>query len=56
MDVVCVIDIVQPKNLQHRKKGLDEVRQACLQVGANLNHVEVNIYACMQFFLDSLRV
>lgn len=55
MDVVCVIDIVQPKNLQHRKKGLDEVRQACIQVGANLNHVEVNIMRECNF-LASLRI
>jgi mitogen-activated protein kinase kinase kinase 5 len=41
MDVVCVIDICQSGNLAHRKKALDEVNQACVQVGATLNHIQV---------------
>lgn len=41
MDVVCVIDICQSGNLNHRKKALEEVRQACLQIGARLNHIQV---------------
>ncbi|XP_008201569.1 mitogen-activated protein kinase kinase kinase 15 isoform X3 [Tribolium castaneum] len=40
MDVVCVIDICQSQNLAHRKKALEEVNQACLQVGATLNHIQ----------------
>jgi mitogen-activated protein kinase kinase kinase 5 len=40
MDVVCVIDICQSGNLAHRKKALDEVNQACVQVGATLNHIQ----------------
>ncbi|KAK5649782.1 hypothetical protein RI129_000811 [Pyrocoelia pectoralis] len=40
MDVVCVLDICQTSNLSHRKKGLEEVRQACLHVGANVNHLQ----------------
>ncbi|RZB39511.1 mitogen-activated protein kinase kinase kinase 15 [Asbolus verrucosus] len=40
MDVVCVIDICQSGNLSHRKRALEEVNQACLQVGASLNHIQ----------------
>lgn len=40
MDVVCVIDMCQIDHLADRKKALDEVKQACLQVGANLNHIQ----------------
>lgn len=43
MDVVCVIDICQSGTLINRKKALDEVRQACLQVGATFNHIQVSI-------------
>lgn len=38
MDVVCVIDVHQPEHLAHRKRALDEVRQACVLVNANMNH------------------
>lgn len=41
MDVVCVIDMCQIDHLDDRKKALEEVKQACLQVGANLNHIQV---------------
>lgn len=41
MDVVCVIDICQSDNLNQRKKALDEVKLACFQIGANLNHIQV---------------
>ncbi|CAH1106010.1 unnamed protein product [Psylliodes chrysocephalus] len=40
MDVVCVIDVCQTENLLQRKKALDEIKQACLQIGANLSHVQ----------------
>ncbi|XP_031358860.1 mitogen-activated protein kinase kinase kinase 5-like [Photinus pyralis] len=40
MDVVCVLDICQTTNLSHRKKALEDVRQACLHVGANINHIQ----------------
>lgn len=42
MDVVCVIDIYQSDNLNQRKRALDEVKLACLQIGANLNHIQVS--------------
>ncbi|KAJ8919071.1 hypothetical protein NQ315_016978 [Exocentrus adspersus] len=40
MDVVCVMDVCQSDNLTHRKKALEEVKQACMLVGANLNHIQ----------------
>ncbi|XP_072394647.1 mitogen-activated protein kinase kinase kinase 15 isoform X1 [Diabrotica undecimpunctata] len=40
MDVVCVIDIIQNENILQRKKALEEIKQACLQVGANFNHLQ----------------
>lgn len=45
MDVVFVIDIKQNENLAARKKAFDEVRQACLHIGANLIHIQVS---CIQ--------
>lgn len=42
MDVVCVIDIVHPENLAHRKKALEEVRQATELVNANTHHIQVS--------------
>lgn len=44
MDVVCVLDICQSDNLAHRKRALDDVRQACLHVGANHNHIQVALF------------
>lgn len=41
MDVVCVIDLHQPEHLQHRKRALEEIKQACTLVNANLHHVQV---------------
>lgn len=41
MDVVIVIDLCQTDHLQHRKRALEEVRQACSDVGANCNHIQV---------------
>lgn len=40
MDVAVVIDIHQPENLQHRKCALDELKQACAQVNANLQQLQ----------------
>lgn len=42
IDVVCVIDIYQSDNLIQRKKALEEVKLACFQIGANLNHIQVS--------------
>lgn len=41
MEVVCIIDVCQNENLLHRKKALDEVRNACNLIGANLIHTQV---------------
>lgn len=41
MDIVCVIDVVQTSNLSHRKRALEEVKQACMMVNANLFIVSV---------------
>ncbi|PSN44121.1 Mitogen-activated protein kinase kinase kinase 15 [Blattella germanica] len=40
MDVVCVIDLHQPEHLAHKKRALEEVRQACALVNANMNHIQ----------------
>ncbi|KAL3276728.1 hypothetical protein HHI36_012098 [Cryptolaemus montrouzieri] len=40
MDVVCVVDMCQIDHLEERKKALEEVKLACSQVGANLNHIQ----------------
>lgn len=40
MDVACVIDTHQPENLAHRKCALDELKQACSMVNANLQHIQ----------------
>lgn len=42
MDVACVIDTLQAENLAHRKCALDELRQACSLVNANLQQIQVN--------------
>lgn len=44
MDVVCVIDVHQPEHLAHRKRASDEVRQACVLVNANMNHIQVCLF------------
>ncbi|XP_027836308.1 mitogen-activated protein kinase kinase kinase 15 isoform X2 [Aphis gossypii] len=36
MDIVCIIDVVQSSNLAHRKRALEEVKQASMIVNANL--------------------
>uniref|UniRef100_A0AAR5P235 mitogen-activated protein kinase kinase kinase n=1 Tax=Dendroctonus ponderosae TaxID=77166 RepID=A0AAR5P235_DENPD len=40
MEVVCVIDICQSQNLADRKRALDDVQTACIQVGASLSHIQ----------------
>ncbi|XP_060523594.1 mitogen-activated protein kinase kinase kinase 15 isoform X2 [Cylas formicarius] len=40
MEVVCIIDICQSEHLPHRKKAFEEVKLACLQVGASLSHIQ----------------
>lgn len=42
MDVACVIDTLQAENLAHRKCALDELRQACSLVNANLQQIQVS--------------
>jgi len=41
MDIVCIIDVVQSSNLAHRKRALEEVKQASMIVNANLSIVSV---------------
>ncbi|XP_012267109.2 mitogen-activated protein kinase kinase kinase 15 isoform X2 [Athalia rosae] len=40
MDVACVLDLQQPQHLPQRKKALEEVRQACNLVNANMHHIQ----------------
>lgn len=40
MDVACVLDLQQPQCLAQRKKALEEVRQACNLVNANMHHIQ----------------
>ncbi|XP_020288969.1 mitogen-activated protein kinase kinase kinase 15 isoform X1 [Pseudomyrmex gracilis] len=40
MDVACVLDLQQSEHLAQRKKALDEVRQACNLVNANIHHIQ----------------
>ncbi|XP_015596227.1 mitogen-activated protein kinase kinase kinase 15 isoform X1 [Cephus cinctus] len=40
MDVVCVLDLQQPEHLVQRKRALEEVRQACSLVNANMHHIQ----------------
>ncbi|KRT79539.1 protein kinase [Oryctes borbonicus] len=40
MDVVIVMDVHQTDHLAHRKRALEDVKQACAQIGANLNHIQ----------------
>lgn len=39
MDVVIVLDLLHTENLQNRRKALEEVRQACSEIGATCNHI-----------------
>nr|CAD7429623.1 unnamed protein product [Timema monikensis] len=40
MDVACVIDLHQPEHLSHRKRALEEVKQACALVHANIYPIQ----------------
>ncbi|XP_055676600.1 mitogen-activated protein kinase kinase kinase 15 isoform X2 [Lutzomyia longipalpis] len=40
MDVACVIDTHQTESLQHRKCALEEIKQACSLVNANLQYIQ----------------
>ncbi|XP_073978068.1 apoptotic signal-regulating kinase 1 isoform X2 [Rhodnius prolixus] len=40
MDIVCVIDLIQPQNLNHRKRALEEINKACIPLSANLQHIQ----------------
>ncbi|KAK9506900.1 hypothetical protein O3M35_008749 [Rhynocoris fuscipes] len=40
MDIVCVIDLVQQQNLNHRKRAFEEVNKACIPLNANLLHIQ----------------
>lgn len=45
MDVACVLDLQQPEHLAQRRRALEEVRQACNLVNANIHHIQViNIF------------
>lgn len=66
MDVACVLDIHQPEHLTQRKKALEELRQACHLVNADLHHIQVGLTITLHllkemllkhtfFFLSSLK-
>ncbi|XP_017889680.1 mitogen-activated protein kinase kinase kinase 15 isoform X2 [Ceratina calcarata] len=40
MDVACVLDLQQSEHLAQRKRALEEVRQACNLVNANMHHIQ----------------
>lgn len=40
MDVACVLDLQQPEHLAQRRRALEEVRQACNLVNANIHHIQ----------------
>lgn len=40
MDVACVLDTHQPEGIEHRKCALDELKQACSLVNANLQLIQ----------------
>uniref|UniRef100_A0A182KAK0 mitogen-activated protein kinase kinase kinase n=1 Tax=Anopheles christyi TaxID=43041 RepID=A0A182KAK0_9DIPT len=43
MDIAVVIDCEKSASLSHRKAALEEVRQACAQVGANLQLLQFEV-------------
>uniref|UniRef100_A0A182PTE7 Protein kinase domain-containing protein n=1 Tax=Anopheles epiroticus TaxID=199890 RepID=A0A182PTE7_9DIPT len=43
MDIAVVIDCEKSANLSHRKAALEEVRQACGLVGANLQQIQFEV-------------
>lgn len=44
MDVACVLDLQQSEHLAQRKGALEEVRQTCNLVNANMHHIQVGEY------------
>ncbi|XP_063990230.1 mitogen-activated protein kinase kinase kinase 15 isoform X2 [Diachasmimorpha longicaudata] len=40
IQVVCILDLQQPEQLALRKRVLEEIKQACALVNANMNHVQ----------------
>lgn len=44
MDVVCIIDLHQPQHLSHRKRALDEIKQACNSANAILHLIQVHCH------------
>ncbi|KAG7190279.1 hypothetical protein KM043_006396 [Ampulex compressa] len=40
MDVACVLDLQQSEHLAQRRRALEEVRQACNLVNANMYHIQ----------------
>lgn len=41
LEVACVIDTNHPEKLTHRKCALEELKQACSLVNANLQQIQV---------------
>lgn len=41
MDVACVLDLQHTDRLSHRRRAYEEVKAACLSLGANFHHVQV---------------
>ncbi|CAL7938490.1 unnamed protein product [Xylocopa violacea] len=40
MDVACVLDLQQTEHLAQRRRALEEIRQACNLVNANMHHIQ----------------
>lgn len=40
MDVVCVVDLICPEHLHHRKRAWEEVKNSCLSINANCSHIQ----------------
>jgi len=56
MDIVCVIDVVQTSNLAHRKRALEEVKQAAILVNANLFIVSVTFLSNITYTYNFLHI
>jgi len=56
MDIACVIDVVQISNLAHRKRALEEVKQAAILVNANLFIVSVTFLSNMTCIYNFLHI
>ena len=41
MDVACVQDLQHTDGLIQRRKAYEEVKSACLSLGANFHHIQV---------------